>query len=458
MQQAPAIVTLRRPDRDVLPGHPHPADPLVRLLDMASQSDEMARVALGRFEGLPGSVYDVLRDDAAPPVRAAVAANPTVDVVALTGLAGDSDPRVRAAAAGNPSCPLAALRGLCGDTDADVRRRVAANPEAPLDCLRLLAAVADSETLRDVAAHRSADERILRDVYATGHRGAMAAVLGSPRVPEGLLRGAVEDGDGALCRVVAANPAVPSGVYRDLLDRYLDDGDLLGLEAALANPLCPSDVGRIHAHGVHIELRCAVAANPLCPGMSMELFVTVKPTSRELRGIVARHAACPPVVLERLSGDPAMRRLVAENHAASPRLLSELALDDDVGTAEAALANPSCPVAAVTRAAASGSVALRCAALGGGRLGGPLVAAGAHDPAWRVRSVVAGVAAGPERTLEALTRDPHWMVRKRLAANPAASADVLSVLAGDEHPTVARLACCALCAQRVAADLPEQQQ
>lgn len=93
------------------------------------------RAAVARRRDLPPNVIRSLAVDV-PPVRLALAANPTIDVTTAERLARDDDPYVAGFAIGNPRVTAATIRDLTRDMQhrpAWVLRRAATNPACPVD-------------------------------------------------------------------------------------------------------------------------------------------------------------------------------------------------------------------------------------------------------------------------------------------------------------------------------------
>lgn len=229
-------------------------------------------------------------------------------------LAVDPEPMVRGAIAKNPLIPVRLMRQLAVDEDPQVRRSVIENSAIPLDLLSQLAArVRHSVDVLPRIAAASLDE--IRELAA------------SPVTQVRALAAAREDLPG------------------DMLTAFLDDPDAGVVKRALADPRVTTEQLRavLHRHGFRVMPR--VARHASCPPDVLDHVAEhgkrAQPSA--LRD-VAKHPAAPTsAVLECL--DVPNARHWAARHPALPGDVVASLLDDPEWTVRAAAAaNPSLPV------------------------------------------------------------------------------------------------------------------
>ena len=106
---------------------------------------------------------------------------------------------------------------------------------------------------------------------------------------------------------VAADPDCPVSLLRRLA---ADPSPLVRLEVA-ANMSCPAAVlGRL-AGDQNPVVRHAVARHKSCPTRALSILASDKEVFVRLE--VAANEGCPPALLDRLHGDPLVRRVVERN-------------------------------------------------------------------------------------------------------------------------------------------------
>ncbi|UUU37290.1 hypothetical protein JIX56_37865 [Streptomyces sp. CA-210063] len=269
----------------------NPATPAAAVAGFADHPSMLLRWPLAARRGLPPEVYARLAADPTPGVRADLAENPAIDDTLIRALAGDADPAVRRGLAHNPRVPLDVLTDLAAITriGATLLPRIAAATAAEVEDL----ARSPSAAVRMLLAQR-------RDLPA-GIRDALAG-----------------DPDAKVVKSVAPHPGLSAARLRAMVDR----------------------------HGAQVI--AGAAANPDATAAFLEHVTRQRPPVRKALREIARHPrATAPALLACLADDRA-RPLAAGHPALPPQLVVDLLADTDEQVAEAAAANPSLPLTAMT--------------------------------------------------------------------------------------------------------------
>ncbi|MFC0598005.1 hypothetical protein [Streptomyces palmae] len=236
---------------------------------------------------------------------------------ACARLASDPTPGVRADLAENPAIDDSLIRALAADRDPEVRRRLAHHPRVPLDVLTHLA--------RTTKVGASPLPRI-----ATSSPAEVEELAMSP--------------DPAARMLVAQRRDLPPAVR----DRLADDPDAKVVKALAPHPgLTEAQLrAMVERHGAHVLAK--VAANPDAPPALLEDLVRHQPAAQKAFREIARHPrATTPALLVCLA-DKRARSMAAGHPALPPAVIAELLADADWQVVEAAAANPSLPLDAVS--------------------------------------------------------------------------------------------------------------
>ncbi|MCZ7461364.1 hypothetical protein [Streptomyces sp. WMMC940] len=252
------------------------------------------------------------------PLRLRLAARPDLTPGLWRQLSADPTPGVRAELAGNPALDETQIRVLAADRDPEVRRRLAFHPRVPLDVLGPLADTARiGSTLPPRIAAATPTEV---DELARSPHPAVRMLLAERRDLPATVRDLLAaDPDAKVLKSIAGHPGLSERQLRAMVDR----------------------------HGARVIAR--VAGNPdASPALLEDLVRHDPPIQRVLREVAAHGAATPPALLGCLA-DGRGRRAAAGNPALPPRSLAGLLDDDDWLVVRAAAANPSLPLAVMTR-------------------------------------------------------------------------------------------------------------
>ncbi|MET8446078.1 hypothetical protein [Streptomyces sp. NPDC005209] len=251
-------------------------------------------------------------------LRWALAARPDLPPRIGERLARDPVPGVRGDLAENPAIDEALMRVLATDRDPDVRRRLALNPRVPLDVLTTLAGIdkMPSTLLPRIATATPAEVEEL----AKSPEPAMRMLLAQRRdLPPEIRDSLAADLDAKVVKSIAPHPGLSDARLRDMVER----------------------------HGVRVIAK--VAANPeASPALLEELTRHEPPVPKVLREVAQHDNATPPSLLACLS-DERSRRTAAGHPALPSQTVVDLLTDDDWQVAQAAAANPSLPLATMSR-------------------------------------------------------------------------------------------------------------
>ncbi len=250
-------------------------------------------------------------------LRWALAARPDLPAEVCRELAVDRSPGVRADLAENPAIADALIRLLAGDRGHDVQRRLAHNPRVPLDVLDHLAGATKigATLLPRIAAASPAEVAEL----VQSPNPAVRMLLARRRdLPAGIRDALAADPDAKVVKSVAPHPGLSEAQLRAMADR----------------------------HGARVV--AGVAANPDAPEALLEDLSRHEPPVRKALRDIARHRrATAPALLNCLS-DRQARPIAAGHPALPPPVIVELLSDADRRVVEAAAANPSLPLAAMS--------------------------------------------------------------------------------------------------------------
>ncbi|MFF7209466.1 hypothetical protein ACFZAU_02890 [Streptomyces sp. NPDC008238] len=251
-------------------------------------------------------------------LRRELAARTDLPPQAYTRLAADTDPRIRARLADNPAIGEALIRTLAADDDAAVRQRTAHNPAVPLDVLcRLAAGVrTGSAPLPRVASASPAE---LAELAASPDPAVRMLAARRSDLPDGIRDALARDPDAKVVAAVASHPGLTEDRLAAMVDR----------------------------HGVRVA--AAVAANPGGTAALLERLARRRPPARKALREIARHPHATAAALVACLDDRRARLIAAGHPALPPAVIAELLADDDWEVAGAAAANPSLPVAEMTR-------------------------------------------------------------------------------------------------------------
>ncbi|MFJ7305265.1 hypothetical protein [Streptomyces sp. NPDC099088] len=230
----------------------------------------------------------------------------------------DSNPGVRADLAENPAIDGALIRALAADRDHEVRRRLAHNPLVPLDVLTDLAsATRVGAPLLPRIASASPDE--VEELAESPNPAARMLVAQRRDLPFAIRDGLAADSDAKVARSIAPHPGLTEGQLRTMLDRY----------------------------GVRVVAK--VAANPdATPALLEDLAQHERSVQKAFREIARHRNASAPALLACLA-DAQARRIAASHAALPPPIVEGLLTDADWQVVvEAAAANPSLPLAAMS--------------------------------------------------------------------------------------------------------------
>lgn len=198
---------------------------------MAGETESSPRAAVLAPE-LTAALLALLADEAAPAVRAAVAAHPNTPAAVLGRLAADSPAEVL----GNPALNLLRLAhpGLLESWPTDAVLRLVAQPIAP-DWLRRYALThADARFQVTVAAHPALDGGELHRLARHPFWQVRARVAARPALSPELLTELLGDADYGVRLVLASRPDLPA----DAAEQLRRDGSLL-VRQAMGQRLLP---------------------------------------------------------------------------------------------------------------------------------------------------------------------------------------------------------------------------
>ncbi|WP_446038971.1 hypothetical protein [Streptomyces sp. SID1121] len=298
-----------RPDCDLLPGESCDGS-------HDATVDETRQLAL-RNPATPTEAVVAFADHPSIRLRRLLAARPDLPPEVSERLATDRDPGVRADLAENPAIGATLIRAMAGDPDHDVRRGLARNPHVPLDVLAHLAGTTriGSTLLPRVAAASPPEVEEL----ARSANPEVRMLLAQRRdLPPEIRDALAADPDAKVVKSVAPHPGLSDATLRATVDR----------------------------HGVRVV--AAVAANPdATPALLADLTRHEPPVRKALRAVARHPRATAPALLACLS-DRDAGPLAAGHPALPPPVIEELLTDTDPRTAEAAAANPSLPLAAMS--------------------------------------------------------------------------------------------------------------
>ncbi|KPC63377.1 hypothetical protein [Streptomyces chattanoogensis] len=251
-------------------------------------------------------------------LRWQLAARPDLPPEAAERLAGDPVPGVRADLAGNPAIDDATIRALATDRADDVRRMLAHNPQVPLDVLARLAGTTriGATLLPRIAAASPAEAEEL----AGSPDAAVRMLLAERRdLPPRIRDALAADPDAKVVKSIAPHPGLTEARLRAMVDR----------------------------HSVAVVAK--VAANPDAPPALLEDLARHEPPVRKALREIARHPNATAASLLACLADKRARGIAAGHPALPPPVIEELLADADSQVAEAAAANPSLPLAVMSR-------------------------------------------------------------------------------------------------------------
>ncbi|MGW2474381.1 hypothetical protein [Streptomyces sp. NPDC001665] len=250
-------------------------------------------------------------------LRWALACRPDLPSEVCARLAADSNPGVRGDLAENPATDEALMRVLATDHDHEVRRRLAHNPLVPFDVLAHLAgATKIGATSLPRIALASPDEV---ERLAESPNPAVRMLVAQRRdLPPPVRDALAADSDAKVLKSIAPHPGLSEDQLRTMLDR----------------------------HGARVAAK--VAASPDATPALLEDVARHDPSVRKAFREIARHRnASAPALLACLA-DAQARRIAASHAALPPPIIEELLTDADWQVVEAAAANPSLPLAAMS--------------------------------------------------------------------------------------------------------------
>lgn len=272
---------------------------------------------LGR-EHLPPQVADVLARNGDIAVRRRLAGHPSTPDALRHALACDAAPDVRAEVAAWPSSvidlpwphcreaePLAfeVYQGLAADPEPAVRAALGRNRHAPQAVRALLADDADPEVRRCAGLYDLPIAVLLRllgdEVHAVRQSALMSFSVYAPEATFPLRLAELFQGDAFYGGSVIEQVELTD----DLFERLWENPDLRHLLAS--NPSLPPD--RMHALISDPELRAAVASNPCLPATLLEELVATE--DPEVHRELLRRMDLP---------DALRRRLVAAGEEEEP--------------------------------------------------------------------------------------------------------------------------------------------
>ncbi|WP_455355121.1 hypothetical protein [Streptomyces sp. SYSU K217416] len=250
-------------------------------------------------------------------LRRALAARPDLPSDVCGRLAVDPTPGVRADLAENPAIDSALIRALAGDRGHDVQRRLAHNPNVPLDVLiHLAGATKIGATLLPRIATASPTE--VEELAQSPNPAARMLLAQRRDLPAEIRDALATDPDAKVVTSIAPHPGLSEAQLRAMVDR----------------------------HGVRVVAK--VAANPDATPALLEDLARHEPSVHKAFREVARHRNATASALLACLADKLARPTAAGHPALPPAVIVELLTDADWQVVEAAAANPSLPLAAMS--------------------------------------------------------------------------------------------------------------
>ena len=304
--------------------------------------------------------------------------------------------------AADPLMPFGMLAQLAHDKDEDVREEVAENANTSPKLLAQLAQDPNEDIREAVAENANTSPKLLAQLAQDPNEGVREAVAGNESTPQDILTRLADDEDDDVRDAVADNERTPLEVKA-----LLRSGELASEHEASKSQ---ETLARLARH-TNAEQRKRVAMNVRTP--PRVLADLAEDQDKAVREEVAWNASTTPDVLLRLardSYDSQVRQNVAWNAHTTPEILALLARDKD---------------GEVRRRVAWSPVAT------------PEILTGlAEDADARVRGAVALNVENPLEILTRLAEDPNELVRQGVAQNVRSPMRLLSRLGEDSSEEV----------------------
>nr|WP_194926857.1 hypothetical protein [Catenulispora pinisilvae] len=210
------------------------------------------------------------------------------------------------------------MRTLATDRGHDVQRRLAHHPDLPLDVLSALAGAAriGSVLLPRIA---SASQSEVAELAASANPNVRMLLAQRRDLPPDIRDALADDPDAKVAKSIAPHPGLSDAQLRAMVTRH---------------------GGRVMAK---------VAANPGATSTLLEDLAQHRPSVQKAFREIARHGNATAAALLACLDVHQARALAARHGALPPSVIVELLDDEGWQVAEAAAANPSLPLSAMSK-------------------------------------------------------------------------------------------------------------